>query len=240
MEESNGGQGDRLSQALKRAENAIRGQQEKELELELEKERKLVQPKAAAPANNNTGFGEIDLGGGDSGDLDLAEAPAAAEASVESEPAPAPRKPVIKKPSIMQDEVWDDPEEQLASPPSPQPAPAARQAAPAQPAPQKVRRVDPNKAPPDEPIAEPAPEPEAPPQAGPFVRVTMASKPSRDWGKAIKIMLIVVVALGVIGGGIFGYMKWQDSKKADEQAHLDSLNQVSLDSLKNDAVKKDY
>jgi uncharacterized protein HemX len=67
----------------------------------------------------------------------------------------------------------------------------------------------------------------------------MPDQPKTNWGKLIKISLIVVVAAGAIGGGVFGFIKWRESVKAEEQAQLDALDQGSLDRLKADALKKE-
>ncbi len=177
-------------------------------------------------------FGEVDLS--DEGEsLDLAM-PALEEA-----PEPKPRKPSIAKPSLLQDEQWDedglDDEVPAMAPP-----PAQAQARPEV---QKLRRpaMPPREArpEPEAPAPEAAPEPEAGKRRAASVRVSRVDRPGRSHARGIKIVLIVLGVLALIAGGAYGFLKWRESVEAEEQAQLDALDQGSLDRLKSDALRKE-
>ena len=189
-------------------------------------------------ANPPPAFGEVDLGAGsEGGDLELESAQPAE--------APKPKKPAIKKPALLQDEDYDDDgwaEGKQAQKPAEPPAAEAKPAGDKM----KVRRATPGGAPPspadaqaEAPAAEQAAEPAVPVEReGPSIRVSSAAPP-KDWGPAIKILLIAILAVGLIGGGIFGYLKWKESAEAEEQAQLNALDQGSLDALKKEALRKE-
>ncbi|MBW1808198.1 MAG: hypothetical protein JRJ19_07965 [Deltaproteobacteria bacterium] len=61
----------------------------------------------------------------------------------------------------------------------------------------------------------------------------------RSYAKEIKIALIVIVSLAIIGGGVYGFLKWRAGVAAEEQAEKDLLNSQSLDSLRDAAVKNE-
>lgn len=275
MDNNGSGGGDRLSEALKRAEAAVRKSEKRadpspgfgdvdlnssgagsapppkaakpaakpapatsspppsggdDLELNLDEKPSLA-PAAPDGAVKPPSFGEIDLGaGGDGSDLEL------------DAPAEPKKKPAIPKPALLQDEDYDDDGWAEGKKPAQQ-APAVEKPAGEQ---MKVRRAAPG-APAGAPAAAPdagkpaeaAPAPPPPAEReGPSIRVAPIG-PRRDWGPIIKIALIVILAAGLIGGGIFGFLKWRDSVAADEQAQLDAMNQGSLDALKKEALRKE-
>jgi hypothetical protein len=61
----------------------------------------------------------------------------------------------------------------------------------------------------------------------------------RSYAKEIKIALIVIICLAIVGGGVYGFLKWREGVAAEEQAEKDLLNSQSLDSLRDAAVKND-
>jgi len=64
-------------------------------------------------------------------------------------------------------------------------------------------------------------------------------KPRRSYAKEIKIGLIILAVLAVIGGAVFGIVKWREGVEAERMAEKDRLNSTSLDSLRDEAVKKE-
>jgi hypothetical protein len=190
------------------------------------------QPKNAAPAAKTKGpssFGEIDLGAEEApSGLDLEtgakqeyEADELVDLPTAKKSQPASKRvPINYKSGAQAKPEAADAEEQLPAVPR---KPGAGQAAPARPKP----------AAPAEPAA-PAraqarprpPRPEEPPE------------PKRSYAKEIKIALIVLVCLGLIGGGVFGFLKWREGVRLAEEAQMNALNKGSLDSLKNDSLNK--
>ena len=61
----------------------------------------------------------------------------------------------------------------------------------------------------------------------------------RSYAKEIKIAIIVIICLAIVGGGVYGFLKWREGVAAEEQAEKDHLNSQSLDSLRDAAVKND-
>jgi hypothetical protein len=81
---------------------------------------------------------------------------------------------------------------------------------------------------------QPAPRPRTRPP-----RPEAEHEPKRSHAREIKIGLIVALCLGVIGGGVYGFLRWREGVKQAEEAQLKQLDQGSLDSLKNDALNKE-
>jgi len=176
----------------------------------------------AQPAKRPPAFGEIDLG-------DEAASPGTLELDTGAGP----------KQEYELDELVDLPTKKKApgsggAPPragrvpitykgeSPEPPPGGAEAgrpaqagAPAEPSTPRPPR--PRKAP---------PRPEEPPE------------PRRSYAREIKIALIAILALGLLGGGTYGFLKWREGVRLAEEAQLRALDQGSLDSLKNDSLNK--
>lgn len=225
QDDKNHDKNDAMNRAIERAKNAVSQKNGSGLELDDSP------PGSAAQQQQPPDFGAVDL---DSG----ADAPAL---ELDQSAKAAKPKPAIKKPSLLQDEQWDDqgwaegeaaaaaPNAQArpAAAPAPKAGPPAEGSAAASPAAAAAADAQP------QPAAAPAP------KEGPFVRVSRAETPSRDWGPIIKIALIAILAAGLIGGGVWGFLKWQESAQAEQQAELEALDQGSLDSLKEQALKKE-
>ncbi len=225
---------DAMRRAIDRAKNAVAKQNGSGLELD-------DSPSGAgAQQQKPPDFGAIDLESG-------ADAP---DLEIDQSAKPAKPKPAIKKPALLQDEQWDDEDwaeddagtgsAAAGSPPAaapnaqarsaaesaPKAGPPAEGSAPAVPATAAAANAQ------SQAAAAPAP------KEGPFVRVSRAEPSRRDWGPFLKIALIAILAAGLIGAGIWGFLKWQESAEAEEQAELEALDQGSLDSLKEQALKK--
>ena len=63
--------------------------------------------------------------------------------------------------------------------------------------------------------------------------------PKRSYGRQIKIFLLVVLILAAIGGGVYGFIKWRQSVAEAEAADKAKIDSSSLDSLKDDTIKKE-
>jgi hypothetical protein len=181
------------------------------------------QPKKAVPPAAPKGpssFGEIDLGaeGEDPGGLDL-DTGGGSAAKQEYSPdelvdLPTAKKaqPANRRVPINYGTAGKAKAEGKAEPAaSAQPKPAA----PAEPAAPARAQARPR-----------PPRPEEPPE------------PKRSYAKEIKIAVIVIVCLGLIGGGVFGFLKWREGVRLAEEAQMNALNKGSLDSLKNDSLNK--
>jgi hypothetical protein len=71
------------------------------------------------------------------------------------------------------------------------------------------------------------------------VKDVLPPAPKKSYAREIKIALIVVGILVVIAGTVLGIIHWRQSAEAEKQAELNRLNQQSLDSLKDDTLKKE-
>jgi hypothetical protein len=220
---------DAMSRAIERAKNAVGQKNGSGLELDDSP------PGPAAQQQQPPDFGAIDLESG-------TDAPAL---ELDESAKPAKPKPAIKKPALLQEEQWDDQgwaegeAAGAATAPNAQARPAADPAAAANAQPQPAAATAPKEGPAAAADAQPQPAAAPAPKEGPFVRVSRAETSSRDWGPIIKIALIAILAAGLIGGGVWGFLKWQESAEAEEQAELEALDQGSLDSLKEQALKKE-
>jgi uncharacterized protein HemX len=76
-----------------------------------------------------------------------------------------------------------------------------------------------------------------PPAERPSIRVHSADEGSS--GKWMKWVVIVLAALAVIAGGVYGILKWREAAEQQRLEELAKLNQGSLDSLKDQAMKKE-
>jgi hypothetical protein len=76
-----------------------------------------------------------------------------------------------------------------------------------------------------------------PPAERPHIRVHSAEEGSS--GKWVKWVVIVLAVLAVIGGGVYGVLKWREAAERQRLEELARLNQGSLDSLKDQAMKKE-
>jgi hypothetical protein len=63
--------------------------------------------------------------------------------------------------------------------------------------------------------------------------------PRRSYAKEIKIATIVLLILAVLGGAIFGIIKWREGVEAERKAEKDRLNSQSLDSMRDEALRKE-
>ncbi|HOX45251.1 MAG TPA: hypothetical protein PK668_16770 [Myxococcota bacterium] len=178
------------------------------------------QPKSAAPAAAPKGpssFGELDLGVEEtpSGlDLDTGGGSAAKQ---EYEADELVDLPTAKKPPPASRRVPINYGTAAKAQPEGEERPAARSkpAAPAEPAAPARAQARPR-----------PPRPEEPPE------------PKRSYAREIKIAILVIVCLGLIGGGVYGFLEWREGVRLAEEAQMNALNKGSLDSLKNDSLNK--
>lgn len=63
--------------------------------------------------------------------------------------------------------------------------------------------------------------------------------PKRSYGRQIKKFLLVLLILAAIGGGVYGFIKWRQSVAEAEAAEKAKIENSSLDSLKDDTIKKE-
>ena len=106
----------------------------------------------------------------------------------------------------------------------------------------------------EDPIEEPAaPKPaQAPAPPPPIEKAADSRPPMRDpskeyvpyvpkksYGRQVKIFLLVVLILAAVGGGVYGFIKWRESVAAAEAAEKAKIESSSLDSLKDDTIKKE-
>jgi hypothetical protein len=168
---------------------------------------------------------------------------------------PAPEKPAApgKKPADrpppnlgfgeldLTDAPSDAPELELAAGAG-EPA-AAKPPPPAEPEAAQPLPLEPMSAP--LPSAEPA---AAPPVERPADSRPPMREPSKEYipftpksssGRKIKIVLFVVLILAAIGGGIYGFIKWRQSVAEADAAEKAKIENSSLDSLKDDTIKKE-
>jgi hypothetical protein len=94
-----------------------------------------------------------------------------------------------------------------------------------------------------EPMAAPPPPVERPAVSRPFMREPSKEyvpfTPRRSHGRQIKIFLLIVLILAAIGGGVYGFIKWRQSVAEAEAADNAKIDSSSLDSLKDDTIKKE-
>ncbi len=235
QDDKNHDKNDAMDRAIERAKNAVSQKNGSGLELDDSP------PGSASQQQQPPDFGAVDLEPG-------ADAPAL---EIDQSAKAARPKPAIKKPALLQDEQWDDqgwaageapagapgPAAPAATAPNAQARPAAAPAPKAGPPAEGSAAAGPATAAAASAQSQPAAEPA--PKEGPFVRVSRVETPSRDWGPIIKIALITILAAGLIGGGVWGFLKWQESAEAEEQAELEALDQGSLDSRKEQVLKKE-
>lgn len=121
----------------------------------------------------------------------------------------------------------DEPLPEMAS----QEKPSAKPGAPAPRPPTKAKAEEVESS---EKDAEPAAPP--PEKVRPYIRVH-SSAPKRDSGKIVRLVVIVAVALAVLGGAIFGVMKFIESRRLAQEEEIKKLDRSSLDRLKNEAAR---
>jgi hypothetical protein len=183
-------------------------------------------------------FGEIDLEGDDDGSLDLATGAArelpkqeySLDELTDLPTAPKTRtaSPTGQPPTDRKGKIQDkggapaQPRASAATTPAPQAQPQARP----RPAPPQAPAKVPEQADGPRPPRPRRPAPEQPPE------------PRRSYAREIKIALLVIAGLGLIGGGVFGFLKWREGVRQAEEEQLRALDQGSLDSLRNDALTK--
>jgi len=186
---------------------------------------------------NEPDFGMVDLGASGSGDNLEAEKPVAAalpedpfalDVIPESTPVPAPEsngedfgEPLSSATTPLTKLALNKvPQDQVAKPKKPEPKPVPEATAPVA-----------NEEIPSESIrAE---------RSGKNRRYEPTPVIGRSYAREFKIMGMALLLLLVIAGGVFGFMKWRESTAAQAQAERDRLNSQSLDSLRDQAVKKD-
>ncbi len=110
-------------------------------------------------------------------------------------------------------------------------APAAKPGAPAPRPPLKAKAEEA-----ESPVEDAEPVAPPPEKERPYIRVH-SSSPKRDSGKIVRLVVIVVVALAVLGGAIFGVMKFIESRKLAQEEEIKKLDRSSLDRLKNEAAR---
>ena len=93
--------------------------------------------------------------------------------------------------------------------------------------------------PPPAPPVEPRPAEREPPPMREPSKEYVPYVPKRSYGRQIKIILIIVLALAAIGGGIYGFLKWRESVEAAEAAEKAKIESSSRDSLMDDTFKKE-
>jgi len=253
---------DKLAEALRRAEEAVlRDGKLKEDEIKKEKE-----PKSRPPVElDDSHFAKkepekkpekkpqkksskgLDLDSVLFGDKPKKTKPAAKPVEApKQQPAPPmvdfskKEKPAPKKPAAPEKKPPDQPlkklsfgELDLAGSPSDEPelelAASAEEPAAAKPPPQ----AEPAAPPPAERPADSRPPMREPSKE--YVPFT----PKRSHKRQIKIFLLIVLILAAVGGGAYGLIKWLQSEAEAEAAEKAKIESSSLDSLKDDTIKKE-
>ncbi len=64
-------------------------------------------------------------------------------------------------------------------------------------------------------------------------------RPRRSYKRELKYAAIVLVIAAVVGGAVFGIIKWRASSKAEHMAKQKQLNSRSLDSLKDQKLRNE-
>jgi len=171
-------------------------------------------------------------------------APPMVDMSKKEEPAPA-KKPIDRPPPNLSfgeldlDSVTSDsPELELEAggkEPAASGPPAADSPLPLEPMSAPLPQAEPAAAPP-RPAERPAES--RPPMRDPSKEyVPYVHK--RSYGRQIKIFLLIVLILAAIGGGVYGFIKWRQSVAEAEAAEKAKIENSSLDSLKDDTIKKE-
>lgn len=63
--------------------------------------------------------------------------------------------------------------------------------------------------------------------------------PRRSYAREIKIALLVLLILAVVGGGVYGFLKWRESVDAEKAALREQIDSASRESLMDDTIKKE-
>lgn len=225
-------------------------------------------PSAAPPSGGSSpdiGFGMVDLGGSDqaedSSELQLDEKKLSSAMASAAAPPPSPLDQA-QEPAKGHGAEPATPAQPAAQPPpasQPQPGPPSQPGAAATDRPAgaahegrkpimlgQAQQAPPRTARPQPPGARQQSTPatsDAAQARRPKIQREEARLPRRnylkEYARQIKIGSIVLVVLAVITAAVIGIVKWRESVAAKEQAEQNRLDQQSLESLKENTVKKE-